>query len=1030
MDPNQLFQCFQGTLEASATVRDHSELQLRQFSRTPGFLGACLDIIASPEIPAPVKKAAAVYFKNRVLRYWQNSSGAIDEGEKPVIRDRLVPLLVVVDQMTKHQLIPVLRVLVSFDYPAKWPGLIGQTGELLQQHDNPLAMYTGVLCFSEIARYYRWESNSERLDKLDPIVSQVFPHLLNVGNAILGSEISELTAEMLKLILKCYKFVTYFDLPAVLQTQEALVAWGQFHCNVTKLEPPPYILSPSLSELDRAQLHIAKCYKWSVANIDRLFRRYALRDLLGKFKYNGFRLVFVSEFVPHLMAVYLSLIEKWCSGERWLGSTTLYHLLEFLSHCVTQKETWAIFKPYFQNIVLHLIYPLLIPTDETLEMFDIDPADYINLKMDNFDELEPDIAALGLLVTLALKRKKTTLESIVQFAYTQLAGLQQQSEDLEVARKRDGALRLVGGVSHLLTEELLPYYAQMEKFVAELVLPNLQLKHEFLVARTLDVCSKFADLNLENQQNTSVLYQGILQPFSSDAEASLPVLLQSALAIQAYMENPLFKQVLANIIVPTMLKLLELSSEIDNDAVLIVMQECVENFSEQLQPFGVDLMKNLVEQFLKLAQGLSEAANVDIDEFDGDYVDNGDKIMAASGLLNTMITILLSFENSRDVCMKLEETFSPAIDMVLLQDLDDLLAEVGELIENLIFLLRAVTPLMWLHFSGLVRLFVNGVALMYTEELMPCLRNYMVFGGNDMMQNQEICVKFAEIIALVCSGEEGVADYNDIVLACELALTLVLSLQQSLMLFIAELSKTILPVLAANQVDAQHVKNNAITVALVNYVASCLVYAPQAMVALLSEYKHLDLFVVQWTALIPQTKRVFDIKLLILALFSLLSDADTLQKVPVLAQAAGLKLLVLFSELPTAMKNFEKQRREFDSADFQGFDNFPTSQHSYDDESDVSDEEGTANTNEYMEFLKQESDKLLHVWNSDDAEIVLEDPLATTPLDNVNAFVLFKEFSENLRTGNPQVYALVFDGLSAEETQVFRDVIMATESGN
>ena len=39
-----------------------------------------------------------------------------------------------------------------------------------------------------------------------------------------------------------------------------------------------------------------------------------------------------------------------------------------------------------------------------------------------------------------------------------------------------------------------------------------------------------------------------------------------------------FKQVLSNIVLPTMSKLLDLSNEIDNDAISVVMQDCVENF--------------------------------------------------------------------------------------------------------------------------------------------------------------------------------------------------------------------------------------------------------------------------------------------------------------------------------------------------------------------------------------------------------------------------------------------------------------------
>lgn len=1021
MDANTLLQCFSGTLEASASIRESSELQLRHLSRQPGFLGASLDIIAASNVPHGIRKAAAVYFKNRILRYWNSQDDAIDAGEKPIIKDRLVPVLASVDHQTRHQLIPVLRVLVGADYKDQWPALISQTGELLQQLDDTLALYTGVLCFSEIARYYRWVTNSERLAELDPIISQVFPHLLNVGNAILSSEVSELTAEMLKLILKTYKFVTYYDLPKVLQTHESLVAWGQFHCNVTKMAPPPYVVADSMLELDRTQTQIAKCYKWSVANIERLFRRYALRDLSAKFKYDNFRAVFVLEFVPHLMSVYLSLIESWCTGSRWLGTTTLYHLLEFLSHCVTQKETWAIFLPYAENIVSHLIFPLLVPSEETLELFEVDPADYINLKMDNFDELEPDIAALGLLVTLASKKKKTTLEPIVSFSFTQLSTLLQLPDDLEVARKKDGAMRLIGEVSHLLTTEKSPYYSQMEKFLTELVFPNFSSKHEFLVARTLDVCSKFADLTFRDPRALSTLYQGILQPFTSDSTTCMPILLQGSLAIQAYLHDAQFKQVLSNIIIPTMSRLLQLSGEIDNEAVSVVMQECVENFSEQLQPFGVELMKNLVEQFLKLAQGLIEAANVDIDEFDGDYVDSGDKAMAALGLLNTMITVLLSFENSSDVCIKLEETFSPAIDIVLQNDLDDLLADIAELIENSIFLLRSVTPLMWSHFTKLTDSFINGVALMYTEELSQCLRNYMVFGAEDLASTPELNIRFVKIISLVILGEDGSVDYNDIVLACELAQTLILSLQHNASPYIAELSKTILPVLASNQVDAQHVKNNSLTVALVNYVGSCLIYDCPTTVRLLEEYSHLDSFITQWYALIPQLKRVYDIKLSILALISLLTNGEILQKLPALASGIGSKLSSLFNELPAAIRNFEKQRVEFNDADFLNFDSLNSAvTEAYDD--DESDDEETTHT-AYKNFLEQEDSRLSSFGFSEETEPVFEDPLASTPLDNIDPFQIFKNFSSSLSTSNPGIHSLVFDHLKDSERQVFVDIL-------
>ena len=185
-----------------------------------------------------------------------------------------------------------------------------------------------------------------------------------------------------------------------------------------------------------------------------------------------------------------------------------------------------------------------------------------------------------------------------------------------------------------------------------------------------------------------------------------------------------FKQVLSNIVLPTMSKLLDLSNEIDNDAISVVMQDCVENFSEQLQPFGVDLMGKLVQQFLKLAHEINEASQADVDDFDGNYDDQGDKAMAALGFINTMITVLLSFENSREICIKLEELFSQAINYVLVNKLDEFFAEVGELMENSTFLLRTVTPVMWDNFKLLYNTFEEGTALMYFEELLACLKNF------------------------------------------------------------------------------------------------------------------------------------------------------------------------------------------------------------------------------------------------------------------------------------------------------------------
>ncbi|KAK6456683.1 armadillo-type protein [Scheffersomyces xylosifermentans] len=1057
MNANVLLECFSATLQADQNIRLQAEVKLRELVATPGFLGACLDIIASEgtAIDAGVKKATAVYFKNRVVKFWSSTDGQkIDADERPVIKERILPVLVHSDYNTKQQLIPVVRILISHEF-SHWTGLLEQTGTLLQQvpsgnniSDRDLSqLYTGLLCFSEISRKFRWIQNDERQDELYPIIDSAFPHLLNIGNAIVANaqNITEVSAEIVKLILKSYKFVTYYDLPTPLQSREAITAWGAFHEAVINMPTPEYIATSNLSEQEKCFFQFSKCQKWSIANMHRIFQRYASSTLSKKFKYPSFHEAFMNEFVSRLLQNYLALIEQWCHGKKWISSTALYHLLEFLSHCVSQKSTWHLIKPYYENLISFLIYPLLCPSDTTLEIFDEDPHEYIHVGFDILDEFNsPDIAALGLLVTFAYKRKNTTLNPIVTIIHSELSQLQQQQETLEVAKKKDGILKMLGGISSYIAGFHSPYKDQMESFLSQLVFPNLTSTHEFLRARTLDVVAKFADVEFKNEQSKSMLYQGILRNFDSSQEVSLPVSFESALAIQAFLPQPEFKEVLSQIIIPTMSRLLELSNEIDNDAISVVMQECVENFSDQLQPFGVDLMTKLVEQFMRLAVEINQASNVDVEDFDGDYEDQSEKVMAAIGLLNTMITVLLSFENSTEICLKLEEVFSPAIQYVLENKLDDFIAEIGELMENSTFLLRSISPVMWKNFELLSDAFTSGIAIMYLEELIQCLQNFMIYGAEELRKNQHLVEIFVNIFRMISEGDDNQIGYSELIYGCELSQTFILSLQNQSVHYIPNFIASVVALTNEDKQDKHHVKNTGFDVNVTNVIAASIVYDAPTSLRLLQESNQLHPFFSRWFSLIPQLKRVYDLKLSVLALLSLMSHDEILGQLDSgIVEQMGLKLATLLRELPKAIENLEKKRKNFNEGDFSGGDNYK-----YGDENDAWENAGSEDLedilregeagaleagaeegehaegrHEYLNFLEEEGFKLKSSGYFDEEdEPVIEDPLATTPLDTVDVFSVIKDFMLALQSNNAAKFNALFGSLGESDQRLIADI--------
>ena len=1011
MNAELLHQCFAATLESDRRIRVQAEQQLKQIALSPGFFGACLDVISdNTATPSPVRKATALYFKNRIVSFWSSEdSNKIDDDEKPLIKERLIPALTFNDHGTRQQLIPVLRVLISYEFPQRWPLLLPVTLELCQQvsrSENSIEklsqVYCGLLCFSEICRKFRWVTNEDRKNDLDGIITEVFPHILEIGNSIVASfdVIDEMLAEMLKLILKAYKFVTYYDLPLPLQDFASFKGWAEFHGSVLNMLPPAYVLDGTLTEDERVYLQISKCYKWSIANLYRLFTRYASDNLSRKFSYVDFQQAFCENFLPHLIPNILGIIEQWCTNSRWIGSTTMYYLLQFLSQCVTQKTSWPLLKPYFENLVSHLIFPLLISSDRDLEVFEDDPQEYIHSNLDIYPEIDkPDTAALGLLVTLIDKRRNLTLDPVVAFTYNKLTSLQEFPETVETSKEKEGALRVLSGIAHYLLLPESAYFGQMEDFMINLVFPNLTSNFGFLKARTLEVVLHFPDLDFKREESLIMLKKGILDTFvSSDKEyVGLPVMLECALAIQSFMHLEPFKEAMTPNIVPVMSNLLRLSEQIDSDALSMVMQECVETFSEQLQPFGMELMSKLVEQFMKLAPEIRDASLIDVDDFNDTYEDQSDKVMAAIGFLNTMITVMLSFENSIETCMKLEQIFSPALQFILENELEDFLTEAGELMENSTFLTRSISPTMWKNFQQLYRAFEDGMALMYIEELSQCLHNFLVYGQEDVRMSPELAGLFYSIINIIIEEEDGQVGYNDLVFALELSQTFVLSLRENSSIYLESIitKGVTISQLIEKESPNIHNKNNSLNVNVNNLIVASIIYNLDLTLLILPKIDYLVSFFENWTQIIPSLKRVYDLKLSITGLIKLASHEGLLNFVPEnFVKKIGHSFAVLMGQLPKSLEALERKRKAFSGID----------QHF-----DFSLEE-----NESQDVSQDFQRALSEGFYDKDDDTLAEDPLATTPLDGVDVFQLFKEFTTSL-TSTDNRYALVFGDLDASE---------------
>lgn len=1023
MDVTTLHRCFLGTLEADANVRTQAEQGLTQAEATAGFMSACLDIVNSSDVELPVKKACLIYFKNFVIRRWAEDK--VDNDEKPQVRDRIIVTIVGVKRSMKNLFLPVLNEILTCDYPDKWPNYLPQTLELLGNTTDLNILFTGALCFSELCRKFRWSKNNVRSQQLDPIIVQYFPALLNIGKELVStagtSDGNWEVGEIVKLVLKCYKFVTYIDLPVPLQEGALLKDWIEFHVQVINMDLPATVIQ--VDEDERSQNSWVKAQKCAYANLNNLYMRFGSKGWLATTSYDQFREVFSTQVVPALLKVYFEKIDQWFNGHRWISSASFCHIISFLEHGIIRKQTWAFIEPYLNVLISNLAFPLLSPNDETLELFENDPQEYI---MTTFaleeSKNSPVLAATNMISTLAEKRKDVALQPILQFAYQKLESLH-GNDTLEAAKQKESALRLIGAISQELVEDNCPIKPQLEQFLATYIFPNFKSRMGFLRARTCDVSAKFDQVSFQDPQNLSTLFQGVIDCFNETDQ--LPVQFEAALAVQAFIDFPQFKEALGSIIVETTEKLLVLSNEIDSDVIPAVIQSCVENYSEKLEPFGINLMSKLTEQLMRLLVELNETQNANPDDFDSDEL--GTKTNTALGLYSTIITVLLYFENSADKVASLQEIYAPMLQYVLRQGLDSFFAETFEMIENTTFLTRTVSPTMWSIFEDSVTALLESDLSLNLEDAMPALKNYMVYGGAMLKENEQYRQAIMHILMKVFDTDDGDFTSDDIIQASELSTYFLLALDcQSAEEYIPYLIKESFKWVSS---DDPEYTTPAFKTVMVDIVVASIVVHGNAAVDTLVAQNAFESFFQLWTQMCPKFKRVLDLKLSILGLMSLFGVAsDSFQRAHLdrfLAQG-GQNLALLLTEIPKAINDMEKKRKEFAEDEFQtpGF-LLPAGAGAPEDgddsaEAEFDEENFDLEAEDLDDLLDKDYMNQFGFITGGDLE---EDPYASTPLDHINVFRSFKVFLQLMQESCPAIYSGLVSTLDQQQQSTLSNII-------
>lgn len=1002
MDTHALHSCFEATLKADENTRIQAELQLKAAESTPGFISSCLDIVVEPQVSANVKTASAIYLKNKIDRYWDPLTpvdNPILESEKPAFRERLIPAITKVSPHCRQLLVKTLSIIVVRDFPEKWSDLMNITLALFQTSDID-SIRTAITCLLEISKHYRWTTGQNRAP-LDDIVASSFPGILNIANSLLN-ETSITAADMLRDILKIYKFSTFQELPVYLQDTNNLADWATLMLNVIKKDLPEETLK--LPEPEREINTWVKCKKWSFANLYRLLYRYAAPRLSHNKQHSEFSSNFIVNYVPEIIKVYFQQIEFWVQQKIWLSKASLYNILAFLEECIYSKSSWLLIKPHVEIMISHVVFPLLCTTEDDIETFETDPEEYIHQRLDVFEERStPDTAAINFLVTLIRKKSKSSLSFLLNHVQKVVQNHVQNPQDLTFACQHEAALKIMGALAPLFLAKT-EISINMEQFLVEYVFPDFSSTHGFLRAQACHFLNIYADLNVSDLDDVTCSY--VLKCLE---DANLPVQIEATLALQPLIRHDSIQDALSSRVPEIMTRLLDLANRIDVDSIASVIEEFVDVFSVQLAPFAVDLGKKLTDQLMRL---LSEIVDLQNSEYDSSKYDGNaheEKTMTALGILTAMNTILLALDNASVVILELETIISPALRIIFRENMSEFYSEVFGLIESFTFCLKTISPTTWSLLPDIHAIF-NDSAIDYLNELSPCLNNYIHYGAREISQSPDLANIFFNIFETILSDDARFTE-EDRIIGCSIGQRFLITIRGCINQFLPTMLRTVIPIL-------RKPPSNQYLIKLIEVALASICNNTSLALSILDAEGFTEQFFTLWFDNMDKLQNVYGLKLVVLSLLSIfiLPNESIPASIQCILGQLSKGLVGAIGALPAAIKRREEAENAFDRPVTNN--SIINNWNDVDEEDEEGEEaiESTDNT--------QRVNAIFEAANNINDSYFLDDSYSETVLDAVNPYSVVKHTFMELEKNNPERYKLLIEKYTPDDIKTIDQLVI------
>ncbi|KAH9472909.1 hypothetical protein Pst134EA_003508 [Puccinia striiformis f. sp. tritici] len=913
-----LSQLFQDSLSSQPATRTKAEATLNSLQlEFNGFTSTLFQVVASDNQPLPIRQAASIYLKNYLRASYSNNSNKISEQDKAFLKTHILQAIAQVPSSISTLLLPTLAVIISADYPDRWPECLPITINLIRANHFNL-IQSGLLSLLEIIRLYRWSGDrdlrSNAINSSFPILLQLTTKLISTSpenyrlqdQGSINDSLEESNSKigrLLHLILKIYKTSITAELP--IYQQQNILPWTQLFIELIR---KPLLNSPGfpIDTDDRNRWGWSKAKKWSYFILNRLYSRYGSPTQLpsNMQHYKPFANKFISTFACPILQLYLEQVELNIKNQDWMSKKVICHTIIYFEESIKPKETWTVLKPQISILLPHFIFKLLCITEDEIIEFENSAEDYIRTQFAEFFEdicSNPSTISAGFLLALASGRKKTMFMNLLSFITDVCAKYPAE----QTPRDKDGALRSLAHLATVITETK-SIRPNIEEFFKSYVFPEFRSEHAFLRARTCEVVRKFeisgAEWSKPELLNTA--YQGVTQCLS---DPSLPVRVQAALTLPELCEHPQVHEGIAPHIGQIMKGLLALSNEVDLDSLTQATRSLVSKFSDELLPFAADMAQALHQSYMRLMSEIADARRRLGDEDDDS---SEEKVLVAMNILKTLQQLVVGLEGNLNVLYQVEAASIPLIKYTLKEEIVEIYDEALELLDSTQFALKMITNEQWELFEIIYDVFKTSGAD-FIAEMFPSLDNFLSYGAGYISNHPDTLNKMLDIYLSTMSSKTS--SCSDRIIACKLADSMLLCLRGHADGAVPMFLEHTMRIIQRGITTIDPITTKALLMHALEVVLNAIYYNPTLAMDVLIKNGWSSEFFSEWFGRLLSFKRTHDKKLSLLAISAILSISTTQGVDNILAQSSGqlvLGALTLFESLPEAIRTrFELEKK-------------------------------------------------------------------------------------------------------------------------